>query len=94
MQGLREFRTLRFRLLVVEVSSTTRARDLRKAEIYASAGVAASWILDGDGRRLETCDVPRPDGTCASLQILDEHDAVTLPESPQPLTVHEPRPAP
>jgi Uma2 family endonuclease len=35
-------------LLVVEVASTSRARDLWKAAIYAEAGVAEYWIVDID----------------------------------------------
>jgi Uma2 family endonuclease len=35
-------------LLVVEVASSSRARDLWKAAVYAEAGVAEYWIVDVD----------------------------------------------
>ncbi|MGI8731282.1 MAG: Uma2 family endonuclease [Solirubrobacteraceae bacterium] len=35
-------------LLIIEVASTSRARDAGKAAIYAEAGVAEYWIVDVD----------------------------------------------
>lgn len=35
-------------VLVIEVASTSRSRDVRKAEVYAAGGVREYWIVDID----------------------------------------------
>jgi Uma2 family endonuclease len=35
-------------LVVIEVASTSRSRDLRKASVYAAGGVREYWIVDVD----------------------------------------------
>jgi Uma2 family endonuclease len=68
-------------ILVVEVSWSSRARDLRKAKIYAAAGVPVYWILDVDLRRLTVHERPKPDGTYTHVRVLDAEDDVTPPET-------------
>jgi Uma2 family endonuclease len=68
-------------ILVVEVSWTSRRRDVGKARLYAAAGVPVYWLLDVEARRLDLYELPRVDGTYASLRSLEEHEEVTLPET-------------
>jgi hypothetical protein len=65
---------------VIEVSWSSRRRDLRKAPIYAGAAVPAYWRLDLDSRTLEVRQRPT-DAGYELLGILQASDEVELPES-------------
>ena len=67
--------------LVVEISDTSVARDLRKVAIYAAGGVACYWRLDLQTRRLEVRTGPTADGAYRTVRILDEGDEVEVPET-------------
>ena len=49
-------------VLVVEVAASSLDLDLRKADVYAAAGVPAYWLVDLDGRRLIAHAGPTPAG--------------------------------
>lgn len=50
-------------LLLVEIADTSLPFDrTEKMRLYARAGIAEYWILDVDGRALEVCRHPAPDG--------------------------------
>ena len=68
-------------ILVVEVSWSSRARDIRKARLYAAAGVEVYWILDVELRRLQVHERPKGDGTYSRVQILEESEEIALPDS-------------
>jgi Uma2 family endonuclease len=51
--------------LVVEVSVTTKRTDLRKAQVYATAGVPTYWIVDVVARTVLEHTGPGPDGYTA-----------------------------
>lgn len=48
-------------VLVVEVSDTTLAYDLRKLARYAAAGIPEAWIVDVDARIVRTYRQPQGD---------------------------------
>lgn len=65
-------------LLVVEVSITSKARDLGKARIYAAAGVPRYWIVDIPGELVLEHTDPGPDGYAVVTplrgdDVLDAH---------------------
>jgi Uma2 family endonuclease len=65
-------------VLVAEVSDTTLRSDLiRKAALYARAGVHEYWVLDLNGRRLVVHRHPR-DGAYHSVQFFSESEIVSL----------------
>lgn len=68
-------------VLVIEVSSSSERRDLRKVGVYAKAGVPVYWRVCVDSRRLELFEGPRTDGIYSSARVLDEGDEVALPEA-------------
>lgn len=50
-------------VLVIEVSLSTRADDLKvKAPLYARAGVPELWIVEPGARRIRILREPKPDG--------------------------------
>ncbi len=62
--------------LVVEVSDTSLNFDLTvKAALYARAGIADYWVLDGNGRRLIVHRDPQS-GKYASVLIYNEQESV------------------
>lgn len=65
--------------LVVEVSSSSRRTDRRKAAIYAAAGYAAYWIVDVVAGRLEVRTGPGPDRAYGVETLLGPDDSVTPP---------------
>jgi Uma2 family endonuclease len=69
-------------ILVIEVCWCTRRRDIRKATLYAEAGVKVYWILDLEARRLEVFANPTPDGY-ADVRTLGEAapDEIGVPET-------------
>jgi len=67
-------------VLVVEASWSSRARDQRKAAIYARAGVPVYWRLDLETRQLEVHEQPGADGY-ARTTTLGEDDEVEAPGS-------------
>ncbi len=59
-------------MLVVEVSISTRGTDLTvKSRLYAKAGVPEYWVVEPESRKLTVCRDPQPDGTWASVTVLD-----------------------
>ena len=59
-------------VLVVEVSISTRENDLTvKSRLYAKAGVPEYWVVEPEGRKLSVFREPKPDGTWASVTVLD-----------------------
>ena len=66
--------------MVLEVSWSSRRRDLRKATIYSGGGVPHYWRLDIENRRLETYAEPAADGRYTAVRIHDENATVELPE--------------
>ena len=60
-------------LLVVEVSSSSRARDVDKASVYAAVGVAEYWIVDVDRDEVLVHREPGDDGY-ASVECLAPGD--------------------
>jgi Uma2 family endonuclease len=68
-------------ILVIEVSCSSRQRDLRKATLYARAGVRVYWILDLELRRLHVFEGPLPDGTYTRIRVLEPGEDIELPES-------------
>jgi Uma2 family endonuclease len=66
-------------LLLIEVSGTSLANDLReKADIYAEAGVSEYWVIDIPGRRLHR--MSKSDG-----KNYRSIDVIVPPETPAPL---------
>ena len=66
-------------VLVVEVSISTRGNDLTvKSRLYARAGVPEYWVIEPGGRKLNVFREPKPDGTWASVTVL-EGDAHVSP---------------
>lgn len=64
--------------LVVEVSISSKRHDLRKAEIYARAGVPRYWLVDIPGGVVLEHTEPTPDGyrvvtTLRGDDVLDAH---------------------
>ena len=54
-------------LLIVEIASSSRARDVEKAAVYAEAGIPDYWIVDADRDEVLVHRDPR-DGAYASVQ--------------------------
>jgi Uma2 family endonuclease len=75
------------RLLVVEVASSSRAVDRRKAAIYARAGVPVYWLVDLVKRRLEVRSGPRPAGEYAQTRVLEPGDQAAIPDTDRTLSV-------
>jgi Uma2 family endonuclease len=66
-------------VLVVEVSISTRENDLTvKSRLYAKARVPEYWVVEPEGRKLSVFRDPQPDGTWASVTVL-EGDAYVSP---------------
>jgi Uma2 family endonuclease len=66
-------------VLVVEVSISTRENDLTvKSRLYAQAGVPEYWVVEPESRKLSVFRDPQPDGTWASVTVL-EGDAHASP---------------
>lgn len=64
--------------LVVEVSVSTKRHDLRKADVYARAGVARYWLVDIPGELVLEHTEPTDDGyrvitTLRGDDVLDAH---------------------
>ncbi len=68
-------------VLVVEITDTSAARDLRKVAIYAAGGVACYWRLDLQTRRLEVRTQPLADGAYRTVRVLVDDDEVEIPET-------------
>ncbi len=66
-------------LLVVEVSVTSRRRDIRKGEIYAAAGVPEYWRVDVDERIVHVHRSPRPDGSWGETAAVTTGGTLPLP---------------
>jgi Uma2 family endonuclease len=63
-------------LLIVEIASSSRARDAEKAAVYAEAGVAEYWIVDVD--RDEVLVHREPSATAfASLEHFKPGDTIS-----------------
>jgi Uma2 family endonuclease len=65
-------------VLVVEVSDSTDKVDLRKAAIYARAGVPIYWRISIRHRHLEVYEAPAR-GHYASTRVLEESARVPIP---------------
>lgn len=68
-------------LLVVELAKSSQARDHDKAADYAAGGVPIYWLVDLVARVVEVHADPDAElGRFRSVHVLDEDDALTLPE--------------
>lgn len=66
-------------VLVVEVSISTRENDLGvKSRLYAQGGVPEYWVVEPEARKVTVHREPKPDGTWASVTVL-EGDAYVSP---------------
>ncbi len=66
-------------VLVIEISISTRGNDLTvKGRLYAEASVPEYWVVEPESRKLSVFREPRPDGTWASVTVL-EGDAYVSP---------------
>ena len=63
-------------LLIVEIASSSRARDLDKAAVYAEAGIPDYWIVDVDRDDMLVHRDPR-NGAYQSVERLVPGDALT-----------------
>lgn len=61
--------------LVVEVSVTTKRMDLRKAQVYAAAGVPVYWLVDVPAQTVLEHREPGPDGY-GSVRVLHGDDVL------------------
>mgnify|MGYP000412659805 CR=1 FL=1 len=60
-------------VLVVEVSISTRAKDLRiKSPLYARAGIPEFWIVEPEARLVRVFRDPRPDGNWGDEAVVTE----------------------
>ena len=60
-------------VLVVEVSISTRAKDLRiKSPLYARAGISEFWIVEPEARLIRVLRDPRPDGSWGDEAVVSE----------------------
>ena len=60
-------------VLVVEVSISTRAEDLRyKSPLYARAGIPEFWMVEPEARLIRVFREPRPDGTWGDETVVTE----------------------
>ncbi|HEX4953235.1 MAG TPA: Uma2 family endonuclease [Thermoanaerobaculia bacterium] len=75
--------------LVVEISSSTRLKDRRKATLYARAGIACYWLVDLDQNRLEVRSGLRSEGEYGLVQILDPGERVQVPGTGQEVEVND-----
>lgn len=62
--------------LVIEISISTLERDMKKAEIYASAGVDEYWIIDPEARRITVHTDPGAKGY-DSISMTGEMEVLT-----------------
>jgi Uma2 family endonuclease len=66
-------------VLVVEVSISTRADDLKiKAPLYARAGIPELWIVEPQARLIRVFRDPHPDGSWGHEAVLTEGAATPL----------------
>lgn len=66
-------------LLVIEVSETTLAFDLRtKVPLYARAGVPEVWVVDIAGRAVHVHRDPAPSGYRTSFVAATGEEVATL----------------
>ncbi|HRC84439.1 MAG TPA: Uma2 family endonuclease [Thermoanaerobaculia bacterium] len=65
--------------LLVEISSSSRRKDHRKAGLYARWGVDHYWLIDLEQQRLEVHTEPRADGGYGLVHILDPGQRVEVP---------------
>ena len=63
-------------LIAIEVASTSRARDLGKAAVYAASGVAEYWIVDVDRDEVLVHREPS-DAAYASVERFVPGDVIT-----------------
>jgi Uma2 family endonuclease len=80
-------------VLVAEVAVTSQRIDLRKAAVYARAGVATYWVIDVVARRVHVFADPG-EGGYGRREELDEHALLALPESDEVITLAELLPPP
>jgi Uma2 family endonuclease len=67
-------------VLVIEVSISTRGRDLNiKAPLYARAGVPELWLVEPENQKVSVFRDPRPDGTWGSTTVLEGDGAAASP---------------
>ncbi len=60
-------------VLLVEVSISTRADDLRiKMPMYARAGIPEFWIVEPEARRIRVFRDPRPDGSWGDEAVVTD----------------------
>ena len=60
-------------MLVVEVSISTRAKDLRiKSPLYARAGISEFWIVEPEARLIRVFRDPHPDGAWGHEEVVTE----------------------
>lgn len=60
-------------VLVVEVSISTRAEDLRfKSPLYAHAGIPEFWMVEPEARLIRVFRDPRPDGSWGHEAVVTE----------------------
>jgi Uma2 family endonuclease len=57
-------------LLVIEVASTSRGRDITKAQIYAAAAVAEYWIVDVDRNEVLVHRAPSAGGYASVQRVV------------------------
>jgi len=76
-------------VLVLEITSSTRATDRRKAAIYGAAGFPHYWRVDLPQRRLERFAAPGPDGAYRELTTTGWDEPAPLPtlDPAEPLTL-------
>ena len=71
-------------VLVVEVSISTRGNDLAvKSRLYARASVPEYWVAEPETHKVTVYREPRPDGTWASVTVLEGDAAVSPLFAPQ-----------
>ena len=66
-------------LLVIEVSDTTLARDVRKGEIYATAGAPEYWLVDVGRRAVTVHGKPTQAGAWGVSRDVGVDGAIRLP---------------
>ncbi len=66
-------------LLVIEVSDTSVAGDVRKGAIYAAAGAPTYWLVDVAGRVVTVHTKPAADGTWGEVREVASGEALDLP---------------
>jgi Uma2 family endonuclease len=80
-------------ILVVEISSTSRRKDLDRAQLYASGGVPVYWMVDIVRRRVTVHETPSPDGY-RLIRTLTEDETLAVPESDRTWRVADVLPPP